>query len=104
MKIKIKNYNDLIIRDAFVQQSQFGNSLSLFVNTYQNNCTPGAYEYSCDEFGVIYYDAEENGALGARVLFIAENEIERELISCLHFESLCKDQLWIIFLKEQVYK
>jgi hypothetical protein len=104
MKIKIKNYNDLIIRDAFVQQSQIGNSLSLFINTYQKNCAPDAYESGGDEFGVIYYDQDENGGLGARVLFIAETEEERELLSCLHFESHCKDQLWIIFLKEQVYK
>lgn len=102
MKIDIKNFGNVTtIENAIFNQNE--NSLSLFINTTKRDILPDLYEVGTDEIGLHYYDSESDNLL-AKVLFKATTDLEREFLNCLHFESHCKDQLWIIFLKEHVWK
>lgn len=105
MRIEIKNPLR-IVDDVFIQRSE--KSLSLFVNTKQRGIRPDAYGSGDDYFELYYYaDIAEKPFEELKfdhVKIVADNDEEKMFLSCLHFELMSKNQLWIIFLPEEIYK
>jgi len=102
MKIIINNINN-IINDAFhtISDTQF--SLNLFINTKdKKRIYPDCRTTSIDQYQLDYY-VKDSDIHYDSVIFKAEDELEKEMLSWINFELLCKDQLWIIFIKDMVY-
>jgi hypothetical protein len=93
-----------IVSDAFIQKSE--KSLSLFINTKERSIRPDAYGSGDNYFEIYYFkETHDDDAIPHDVVkIIAEDEKEKMFLSCCHFELMAKNQLWMIFLPEEIYK
>lgn len=93
MQVKIYNPHGEV-QSVFIELTQL--CLNIYVNfknkhpNYYWVYGPGNLELCVEEFD--------------KVLFIAENSIEKEFLQCINFDLMNKDQLWSIFIKDVIYK
>lgn len=106
MKVVVNNPNN-IVSDAFLGENN-DLSFSLFINTVERGVYPdsesssGGWKDKCSEISLCYYPEEDNCTMDT-VTIIFDKENERKYF-WQRFSLMCKDQLWLLFVNEKVYK
>ena len=100
MEVKVKNKYGLV-RNAFIKENEY--SFSLFINTHKKHIYPNSRHYS--KKCLIYYFNETDNHVSNRdmVELIAENEHDEEVIKRVIFECHDKNQLWYLFVKDEIW-
>jgi hypothetical protein len=107
MKLIVNNPHG-IVTSAFFKEAEL--SFSLYINTKERKRYPDCYGSNChggksNSFELTYFkNPDDNSIDSDEVILIAESEKDEMFLSCLHFELMSKDQLWIIFLPSEVYE
>jgi len=99
MKIKTQNKNG-IVDNAFMRYGK--QSFSLFINTTHRNVEPCYRHSEKNKMEFVFYC--EGGETFDSVAIIAENEKDNEILNYLVFNLHCKDQLWFLFLHDEIYE
>jgi len=103
MKAIIHNPNKLV-------ESVVARVTELSFGIYINFCDDGVYyqlAHGPGNLELYAWDKEPDDSEYTepdKILLIAENETEKQFLGCIHFELWDRGQLWLMFVKDEVYK